>query len=188
MEGNINLKCISLFSKPASTVKPVAKVSLVDLSKLIIGDQYKQVTEELRSFENPNAKRDYKSKNFDYFTGSGIFPYRADDALKYHSGYIVFDFDNLEGDLKETMAKLITDAKLYVLLMFVSPSGNGLKVIYGIDLSQGGHRKWFKAISNYLRETYNLEADPSGINVSRTCFLAHDPKCYVCKEIKELIV
>ena len=188
MEGNINLKCISLFSKPANTVKPVAKVSLVDLYKLITGDKYKEVTEELRGFENPNVKREYKNTNFDFFTGAGIFPYRADDALKYHSGYIVIDLDHLDGVLTETMAKLITDDNLPVLLMFVSPSGNGLKVIYGIDLSQGGHRKWFKAISNYLRETYNLEADPSGINVSRTCFLAHDPECYVCKEIKELIV
>ena len=77
--------------------------------------------------------------------------------------------------------------KLYVLLMFVSPSGDGLKVIYGIDLSKGGHRKWFKAIRHYLRETYNLEADPSGINESRTCFLPHDPECYACKEIKEYV-
>ena len=103
--------------------------------------------------------------------------------MKYHSGYIVIDLDDLGEDLREVMAKLITDDSLTVLLMFVSPSGNGLKVIYGIDLSQGGHRKWFKAISNYLRETYQLEADPSGINVSRTCFLPYDPACYACEEI-----
>ena len=183
MDNNIKVKSISLFNKPASTVKPVDKVSLVDLYKLITSDKYKQVTEELRGFANPNVIRDYKSKNFDFFTGSGVFPYRADDALKYHSGYIVIDLDDLGEDLREVMAKLITDDSLTVLLMFVSPSGNGLKVIYGIDLSQGGHRKWFKAISNYLRETYQLEADPSGINVSRTCFLPYDPACYACEEI-----
>ena len=187
MELNVNIKSISLFSKPANTVKPVDKVSLVDLYKLIISDRYKQPTEELREINNLNAKREYKGKNFDYFTGSGIFPYRADDALKYHSGYIVIDLDDLKDDLREVMAKLISDKDLYVLLMFVSPSGKGLKVIYGIDLSQGGHRKWFKAIRNYLRETYGLEADPSGINQSRTCFLPHDPECYACKEIKENI-
>lgn len=187
MEVNVKIKSISLFSKPASTVKPTGKVSLVDLYKLITGDKYRQVTEELRSLANPNAKRDFKSRNFDYFTGSGIFPYRADDALKYHSGYIVIDLDNLEGDLRETMAKLISDDSLCPLLMFVSPSGNGLKVIYGIDLGQGGHRKWFTAIRNYLRDTYQLEADPSGINVSRTCFLACDPEAYACKEIKEFV-
>ena len=187
MEVKVDIKCISLFSKPASTVKPVDKVSLVDLYKLIISDRYKQPTEELREINNLNAKREYKGQHFDYFTGSGIFPYRADDALKYHSGYIVIDLDDLEEDLREVMAKLISDEHLYVLLMFVSPSGKGLKVIYGIDLSQGGHRKWFTAIRNYLRENYALEADPSGINVSRTCFLAYDPECYACKEIKENI-
>ena len=187
MPTNIEIKSISLFSKPASTVKPVDKVSLGDLYKLITSDKYKQVTEELRSFDNPNTRRDYKSKFFDFFTGSGIFHYRADDALKYHSEYIVIDLDDLGDDLKEAMEKLKNDDILPVLLMFVSPSGNGLKVIYGIDLSQGGHRKWFTAIRNYLRETYSLEADPSGINVSRTCFLAYDPDAYVCKEIKEYV-
>ena len=187
MEVNVQVKCISLFRKPASSVKPVGKVSLVDLYKLVIGDKYKEATEELRALENPKLKRDYKEYNFDFFTGSGIFPYREDDALKYHSGFIVIDLDHLGDALSETMAKLITDEKLYVYLMFVSPSGDGLQVIYGIDLSQGGHRKWFKAIRNYLCETYNLVADPSGINVSRSCFLPHDPGCYACKEIRELI-
>lgn len=187
MEANVKIKSISLFSKPAKTVKPADKVSLVDLYKLITSDKYKQVTGEFRELENPQLKRNYKEVNFDFFTGSGIFPYRADDALKYHSGYIVIDLDDLGEDLREVMAKLITDDSLPVLLMFVSPSGNGLKVIYGIDLSQGGHRKWFKAISNYLRETYQLEADPSGINVSRTCFLPYDPNAYACKAIKDNI-
>ena len=183
MDNNIKVKSISLFSKPASTVKPVDKVSLVDLYKLITSDKYKQVTEELRELESPQLKRDCKEVNFDFITGSGIFPYREDDALLCHSGFIVIDFDHLGESMKEVMAKLITDNYLPVLLMFVSPSGDGLKVIYGIDLSQGGHRKWFKAIRNYLRETYQLEADPSGINVSRSCFLPYDPECYACNEI-----
>ena len=187
MAVNVNIKCISLFNKPANTVKPVDKVSLVDLYKLITSDKYEGVTEELRALENQDLKRNLKNTSFDFFTGAGIFPYREDGALKYHSECIVIDLDHLGGALSETMAKLITDDKLYVLLMFVSPSGDGLKVIYGIDLSKGGHRKWFKAIRNYLRETYNLEADPSGINESRTCFLPHDPECYACKEIKEYV-
>ena len=183
MEANVKIKSISLFSKPASTVKPVDKVSLVDLYKLITSDKYKQVTEELRGIANPNVIRDYKGKNFDYVTFSGIFPYRADDSLKYHSGYICIDLDHLEGDVREVQSKLITDPYFDTLLNFVSPSSTGLKWIVPIDLSQGGHRKWFNAIRNYLRETYSLEADSSGINVSRTCFLPYDPECYACNEI-----
>ena len=74
MDNNIKVKSISLFSKPANTVKPIDKVSLVDLYKLITGDKYKLVTEELRGFDNPSVIRDYKGKNFDYVTFSGIFP------------------------------------------------------------------------------------------------------------------
>lgn len=77
METKVNIKSISLFNKPASTVKPADKVSLVDLYKLITSDKYKLVTEELRGFDNPSVIRDYKGKNFDYVTFSGIFPYRG---------------------------------------------------------------------------------------------------------------
>ena len=183
METRVDIKSISLFSKPANTVKPVDKVSLVDIYKCIKGDKYKQPTEELREFENPNTKRDYKGKNFDYVTFSGIFPYRSDDALKYHSGYLCIDLDDLNDGLTEVQAKLITDPYFYTLLLFVSPSGNGLKWIVPIDLSKGGHRKWFNGIRNYLYETYGLVADQTCVNVSRTCFLPYDPQIYACEEI-----
>ncbi len=57
--------------------------------------------------------------------------------------------------------------------MFLSPSGNGLKLLFKIDPEL--HLASFKGIEKYLKETYDLSADPSGKDVSRACFISYDP-------------
>lgn len=41
------------------------------------------------------------------------------------------------------------------------------------------HAEYFNAVANYLRQTYGLEADKSGKDVSRSCFLPYDPEAYI---------
>lgn len=45
------------------------------------------------------------------------------------------------------------------------------------------HRTWFNAVRNYLATTYHLDADPACVNVSRSCFLPHDPDCYIAPRL-----
>ena len=61
--------------------------------------------------------------------------------------------------------------------MFRSPSGDGLKWIIRINLEETSHINYFQAVSNYLSKTYSLQADKSGKDISRACFLPHDPDC-----------
>ena len=63
--------------------------------------------------------------------------------------------------------------------MFISPSGDGLKWIIPIDLSLATHAENFQAIANYLKHTYNIGVDKSGRDISRSCFLPHDPEAYI---------
>ena len=59
-------------------------------------------------------------------------------------------------------------------LMFVSPSGDGIKWIIPIDITIATQSTFFKAVANYIKKTYGLEVDQSGKDVSRACFLPHD--------------
>ncbi|MFN5784539.1 MAG: BT4734/BF3469 family protein [Flavobacteriia bacterium] len=34
-------------------------------------------------------------------------------------------------------------------------------------------------MSNYLKHNYRIEADPSGKDISRACFLCHDPNAFI---------
>ena len=38
---------------------------------------------------------------------------------------------------------------------------------------------YFKAVCNYLKQTYQLEVDGSGKDVARACFLPYDPQVYI---------
>ncbi len=64
-------------------------------------------------------------------------------------------------------------------LLFTSPSGDGLKWIIPIDITTASHTDYFRAISNYVRQTYGIEADKSGKDISRACFLPHDSNAYL---------
>ena len=149
-----------------------------------------------------SAARAFKRTKFDYVTFSGTFTRRTDADLVAHSGYLCLDFDHLDtssvpigpndiSSLRADTARqltaarsvLLSDPHFETLLLFTSPSGNGLKWVIPIDLEQCEHRTWFNAVRNYLAATYHLDADPACVNVSRSCFLPHDPDCYIAPRL-----
>lgn len=184
---NVTKKCISHYGNSVYQTYEKDRMSLVDAYKKIRSDEYKGITLHLRSITDEKKARKYKTQNFEHARFSGVFYFNSDDGLKYHSGYMVIDIDHIKGDLREVATMLISDPYLYTLLLFVSPSGDGLKWVIPVDISQGGHKACFESIAYYLKETYGLVADQNCINVSRTCFLPYDPECYACKEILEHI-
>ena len=185
MEQRIKTKSISYFNPPITNTKPVDKLSYADVYQLITGFTFAEVTNELRGLCNANAIKDFKETKLPHITPSGVSYYRSDDGMKYHNETICIDIDGMESEeqLQETKKILIEDPYFYTLILFRSPSGNGLKWFTPIDLNQCGHRKWFEAIRNYLYNTYGIIADEKCINISRSCFLCYDPEAYACKEI-----
>ena len=153
-------------------------VTLVDVYDYIIGPTAVNRTRELRSITDIKEARKYKSRYFDYCTFSGTFDSRSEQALKQHSGLLCLDFDHLK-NLEEVRQKLLDDDYLETQLLFISPSGNGLKWIVEIDLTKASHLDYFLGIQNYLKLEYGLEIDPSGKDICRACFLPHDPQCYI---------
>ena len=177
MTTNYN-HAFSFFSMPINNVKPCKVFSLFDAYNYIKGHEASDSTNRLRLMTDKNYAKAKKKKNFDYCTFSGIFKKRNDKQLIKHSGLLCIDFDHLK-DVNETKNILLNDKYLPTELMFVSPSGDGIKWVTSIDIDQYSHNQWFSAISNYLFATYSLEADPQCKNVSRACFLPHDSFCYI---------
>jgi len=166
------------FKAPVKNLKPYTSVTLHQAFKGITGEFFKTQTERLRSLKENDARK-YKAMRFDYVTFSGTFTQRRIEGLKEHSGLICLDFDNLGNSLTEIRKMLIEDTQLPPELLFTSPSGNGLKLVLSIDLEQANHKTWFFGLSNYFKATYGLEADKSGSDVSRACFLGWDPDAYI---------
>jgi len=87
------------------------------------------------------------------------------------SGLIVLDFDHIK-NLPEVRQKLENDSNTF--LLFVSPSGDGLKVVVKHGLTDP--LKWqylYFELEAYYLNTFGLETDKSGKDISRMCFLPY---------------
>lgn len=181
------MKKFSFYRAPASSVTPYKDISIYQAYLYITGKYAREQTEQLRSITDPKLARTFKCSHFDFATFSGTFTTRRDDALVEHSGLLCLDFDHLSdaGHLTATRSVLLQDPCFETLLLFTSPSGTGLKWVISIDMKKCDHRTWFTAVRNYLAATYHLDADRACINVSRSCFLPHDPDCYIAPRLHE---
>ncbi|MAT90238.1 MAG: VirE protein [Flavobacteriaceae bacterium] len=170
----------SFFKAPVRNVFPSETLRLGKIHQLIVSDKYKTITEELRAIEDIKEKRKFKANRFDYATFSGVFERRNDKFLQKHSNLITIDFDHLQ-DIEKVRQQLLNDDYFETEMLFISPSGDGLKWIVRIELDEFTHQDNFSAITNYIKHTYNIEVDASGKDVSRACFLPHDANAYLHK-------
>ena len=94
-----------------------------------------------------------------------------------HSGLLQIDLDHIGHDVA---ARLRDETRRdpHIAAAFVSPSGDGLKLIMAITARVEGHGGAFEAARRYVRETYGHEADPACRDVKRLCFASHDPDAW----------
>jgi hypothetical protein len=112
------------------------------------------------------------------YTFAGTFaPTRGTKNLIQHTGIVHGDLDHL-GDPEATRAQLTQDP--HVLYCFTSPSGAGLKV--GVCIKPVGDDLAYKhawgVVAAAQAARYGVTWDPSGKDICRLCFVAHDPDCY----------
>ena len=176
-EGS-GVRSFSFYKSPIKNIVPHKSATLLQIYNAITGDFYKERTDKLRSITEPKQARQFKASNFDYCTFSGTFTSRNDKNLVQHSGLMAVDFDHLP-NLEEVSQALLDDDYFDTQLLFVSPSGDGLKWIIPIDTSQTPHTEYFAAVAIYILKTYSIEVDKSGRDVSRACFLPHDPNAFI---------
>ena len=162
-------------------------LNIVDIYKYITTNtDAKQATKKLREIKDKNESREFKLLNFRAFTPGGVFnPTRKTSNLISHSGLMVIDFDHLGGEkqVEQVRKILLNDSEFDTAMLFVSPRGQGLKwIIYIGEADAEMHSRYFSVVINYLYNRYELEADKSGRDVSRLCFLPFDPKCYLNNE------
>lgn len=176
-------KSISYIEAPISNKTPKATVSLETIANAIKTNKYyKKITEEYRELmkdENADEREQRKKKvsSFDYVTMSGKFSYVSTKNLEKHSGFICMDIDKIESEerLQEVKKTLLKDKEIDTALLFISPSGNGLKWVVPIQVETvKEHEDYFYAIEAYLLNEHGIEIDPACKDVSRACFVSYD--------------
>ena len=172
----------SFFKGPITNKRPKSSATIVDIYRGLTSNYYKTKTEQYRRTKDKEAK-----KKFDFVTFAGLFCIRNNENLFRYSGYVCIDFDHIEpAQIEVIKAILLNDDMLETQLLFISPSGTGLKWVIEVDLkTYPDYEVNFKGIVSYLRTNYpdyfsgNNIIDETGKDVSRACFLCHDPKAYI---------
>jgi len=107
--------------------------------------------------------------------------WRTDKGLVEHSGLICLDLDKFSNEFEMISIKddLMNDD--YVFSVFVSPSGEGLKVLVKVPTQIENHRKYFYG----LKEHFNSpNFDDSCVNEARVCYASYDEFIYINEDSK----
>ena len=165
---------ISYFSNIKS-VSPLKTVSAYKVLDEIKNGKYQSIISNVR-LEDDKKKRNLEKQKLPYVTFSGTFETRAKNNLKKSSGLAVLDFDNVK-DLNEL--KHLIESDNYTLSSFLSPSGNGLKVLVKIPPvdSDKHYKEFYLELCDYYSQYH--EVDPSTKDISRATYLSYDPELFL---------
>ena len=172
----------SYFLPPITNTHPIKTVGPGELWDEITSDRHKALTERIRATTNDAERRKLKAL-LPYVTPAGCFVHpRRDKDLIVPSNMVVMDYDNVPS-VPVARAVLMADEVLAgnLMLMFTSPTGNGIKAFLRTDPDET-HLANFRNYTDYLSRKYRglgLEADESGKNLSRLCYVPHDPTAYL---------
>lgn len=121
------------------------------------------------------------------FTPSGKFVGgRKMEFLAEYSNTIILDIDKLS---KEDLAKAnhLANQSEFTYASFISPLGNGLKILVKINTPKSEHKESFLKVQAYYEELLKLEIDKSGKDITRLCFYSFDENLYFNPEAKTFI-
>ena len=164
---------ITIFKNLFDTDVPFI-ISIEKVVKRIKEGSVKKTVEKIRLSTDQDAQNRYK-KMLPAILFAGEFSERNKKGLKEHSGLMVTDFDDIPDSEMEAMFNKVKSNK-HVVLLFRSPSGNGLKAVVRIPKCTAvEHERYFKKFEAEYSYDY---FDTANCDVSRICFESYDPNLY----------
>jgi hypothetical protein len=126
-------------------------------------------------------------KSLPAFTPSAKFVGgRKLEYLTEYSNCIILDIDKLSTeDLQKT--KQTANQSKFTFASFISPSGNGLKILVKINTPKNEHKETFLLVQEHYEKLLNLEIDKSGKDITRLCFYSSDENLYLNENSKTFI-
>jgi hypothetical protein len=166
---------ITIFKTLNDTQKPYY-ISVESAIERIKNGESKAICESIRLSSNKEERNKIKKKLPAVCFG-GKFSSREDDALTESSGYMSIDFDDFESDEKLDIKRFELEMDDYTSYLFLSPSGNGLKILVKIPMcTKEEYKKYFKAIEKYYNSP---NFDKSCSNISRITYESYDPNVFI---------
>ena len=165
---------VTIFQNIKETATPFFRDVTAILERIKNGSS-KELVKEIRTTSGKTERNELK-KNLPAICFSGKFNKRNDSSLIEHSGLICLDFDGY-AKMKDVLQDKENLCKnKYVFSVFISPSGDGLKVLVKIPADAENHVNYFNSLEKY----FNSERfDKTSKNLSRVCYESYDPLIHI---------
>ena len=171
------MRNISLFK---NFTKEIGSRTLAQIIDGIRGDHYKESITKIRELVDlgDQEKVDRLKKRLVAFTVSGLFEGgRKMDYLKTYNPFVILDIDKLDPEVLPYLVLKI-NAIEFTRAAFISPSGRGLKIIVEVNSKMEMHGIAYRQVMGFYEEVLEVEIDKSGKDITRLCFMSHDPEVY----------
>lgn len=157
-----------------------SEISLDNVLEEIKKGTYRKEVQKIRKAKDEKDKKHLKSL-LPGVCFTGIFTYRKDDKMKEYGDLICLDVDDYKdsGLLQKEKGRI--SAFPYVYSVFVSPSGNGLKIVVLHDLTNPDyHSALYKTLGDELGlKNPDCMFDESCCDISRINLLSWDEGIYI---------
>ncbi len=161
--------------------KVVEQIDILSALHRIRDGLYRTKIYQLRALVILGKADEYtaQKKSLPAFTPSASFiGGRKMQFLESYSGIIVLDLDKLTPEqISNAQVKLAQLNETFAY--FISPSGNGIKILVRVDTDQQQHLQAFNQVKSFYETILGLQIDPSGSDLTRLCFFSSDPEIYI---------
>ena len=149
-----------------------------DILQQIRAGKYAGQIARLRAEQDP-AKAAKLKKALPAFTASCTTNggHKLTDA-RAHSGLLQGDIDKIGGEKAELLREALRKEPC-VFAAWISPSGDGLKLLIRVEADLGSHAASFATAKKHFLDCYQIELDSHCKDVSRLCFVSHDPQLWI---------
>jgi len=184
-------------------MKRLKEITVSKFKNFKVPNQIETITlfDELRNIKNGSCKQEilkcrdaYSANDLALYnktksllpsvTFCGIYiNSRKINNLFYYNNLMIIDIDKLDSnEFQKLRSQLCKDE--YILALWTSPSGLGIKGLVRIESTPELHKLIFESLSIYFQKKYEVELDKSGNDITRLCFTSWDPKIYYNKDSK----
>jgi len=164
--------------KNAKTSTPLKNTSVFKVLESIKSDSFKSVIAKIR-IEPDKKLRDELKIKLPLATFCGTFTVRNHKEMIASAGLACLDYDHVP-NLNELKDKVNNDS--YTFASFVSPSGDGLKVL--VKIPKVNNDDDYKDYYHELQKHYDQygKTDPATKSIANSCFLSYDPELYTSSD------
>lgn len=180
-ENNLSKTVISYFANLTEITADTTILS--ELDSIRNGANKEKVTAARFYYTKDNYKYQQLKKQLPAVTFSAHYnKKRTFENLIDYTSFLILDIDKINNSelLEKQKANLF--AEEFVVSVWLSPSGVGLKVLVKMDCPIGYHSVAFYSLINYFKKKYEILIDPSGSDISRLCFSSYDDSLLLKEE------